>query len=632
MNKEIFNYLKLHCSAAPSVVDSLIVSSFVRFNGLQIENNTFLQGYLISSANVDSFEILEKFNDLIERTVEVFNFEHLIELFEFVISPADKTVNGAVYTPKYIRKFILKYAVEKVNRNIDSLLFCDLACGCGGFLLDVADYIFTETGKSFSLIFKENIYGLDITEYSVVRSKILLSLFAISCGEDDNFEFNINIGNTLNYDWKKKYSSIERNDGFDIIVGNPPYVASRNIDVETSTYLDKWSVTKSGHPDLYIPFFQIGLTNINSRGIVGYITVNTFIKSVNGRALRQYFSAEHTGLDIITFGGEQVFAERNTYTCICFLERQKNRVRYIKTTSSKLITFKTSSLQYFNYKDLADFDGWNLVNDLSTRAFVTEIENIGRQFKDLYETKNGIATLKNDVFKFVPTKEDHNYFYFLKNKIQYTVEKTICRPVINANKIKSEKDLETNSEQIIYPYYMSDGILKILDEKILETNYPYARQYLKEYKDVLAKRDKSNGKYEKWYAYGRRQSMGINAYKLFFPHICERPNFVICLDKDLLFYNGIAVISNNLEELKILKKILESDLFFKYIKNTTRDYASGYISMSKNYIKNFGIIDLTNEEREKLLMSGESDDLISDFYCRAIKLAQKVKIPKFLTS
>ena len=119
---------------------------------------------------------------------------------------------------------------------------------------------------------------------------------------------------------------------------------------------------------------------------------------------------------------------------------------------------------------------------------------------------------------------------------------------------------------------------------------------------------------KKWYAYGRRQSLDINAYKLFFPHLSERPTFTISEDRDLLFYSGIAIISQSLRELQVLKCILESDVFFDYIKNITKDYSSGYISMSKNYIKNFGICELTEMEKIELLESDEPETLIRKLY------------------
>ncbi|ULT25756.1 hypothetical protein KUH03_01795 [Sphingobacterium sp. E70] len=144
--------------------------------------------------------------------------------------------------------------------------------------------------------------------------------------------------------------------------------------------------------------------------------------------------------------------------------------------------------------------------------------------------------------------------------------------------------------------------------------FPMALKYLEKHKEVLADRDKGNRTYEEWYAYGRRQSMDINSFKLFFPHICEKPTFIICEDKDLLFYNGIAIVSENLEDLQIIKKILESNIFLKYIKNTTKDYSSGYISMSKNYLKNFGIPKLNASQKKELLRIENTDDFLKKIY------------------
>ena len=108
--------------------------------------------------------------------------------------------------------------------------------------------------------------------------------------------------------------------------------------------------------------------------------------------------------------------------------------------------------------------------------------------------------------------------------------------------------------------------------------------------------------------------MDIYAYKLFFPHICERPSFVLCEEMDLLFYNGIALVSDDLDELRFIKKILESDIFLKYIKNTTKDYSSGYISMSRNYLKNFGVCQLTDQQRNFLLNEDDYNDFLHEIY------------------
>lgn len=613
MNTEIFGFLKKY-SSQPTEVDRLIVSTFLGLNDRKVTRNTFLLKYVITAKDREEFSNLLEFRNLVEKEVKVFDFEHLIELFEFVISPADKVINGAVYTPNFIRTFLVQELFAQSSKKTKDLLCVDLACGCGGFLLNIAATIKEKTGKSFSEIFRNNIYGLDITGYSIVRAKLLLSLFALFKGEDATFRFNLETGNALSYNWLDNYKNVNANGGFDIIAGNPPYVASRNMDDISLKLMRDWSVTSTGHPDLYIPFFQVGFEQLAEDGMIGFITVNTFIKSINGRAVREYFSTNAAGLRIINFGGEQIFKGRNTYTCLCFIDKQRNRIEYYRTSSHLLSSLEPRNYQIFKYSDLNNKDGWNLVNSKEIDSYIRHLESVGKQFKDIYITKNGIATLKNDIYKFTPIKEDRFYYYFRDNDVDVQIEKGICRNIINANKIKSEEDLNENDEKIIFPYRVAEGKVQIILEKELISQFPKTYKYLLTKKSLLATRDKGKRIYEEWYAYGRRQSMDVNSYKLFFPHICERPRFVISKDKSLLFYNGIAVISNDLEELVCLKKILSSEIFYEYIKATTKDYSSGYISLSRNYVKNFGIYQMSASEKKKLLNSSNSELLLKSWY------------------
>src|SRR5690606_24261689 len=129
--------------------------------------------------------------------------------------------------PNYIREYILDNTFSDFKA-INDITICDPACGCAGFLFNAAKKIKKQTKKTYFDIFKDNIYGLDIQEYSVIRSELLLSLLSIIEGEDNEvFEFNFFNGNALNFKWEENIPNFK---GFDIIVGNPPYVCSRNID------------------------------------------------------------------------------------------------------------------------------------------------------------------------------------------------------------------------------------------------------------------------------------------------------------------------------------------------------------------------------------------------------------------
>ena len=77
--------------------------------------------------------------------------------------------------------------------------------------------------------------------------------------------------------------------GFDVVVGNPPYVGASKIDRDTLELVKQWEVSSTGKADMYIPFFQIGIESLVDGGVLGYITVNNFYRSINGITLPSIF-------------------------------------------------------------------------------------------------------------------------------------------------------------------------------------------------------------------------------------------------------------------------------------------------------------------------------------------------------
>lgn len=142
----------------------------------------------------------------------------------------------------------------------------------------------------------------------------------------------------------------------------------------------------------------------------------------------------------------------------------------------------------------------------------------------------------------------------------------------------------------------------IYSEVHLYRNFPHALRYLRSKREILSKRDKGKGKYEKWFAFGRNQSLDKMKHKLFFPHITDCiPNYVINSDEDLLFYNGIAIVGSSAKDLLLIKRIMQSRLFWYYITNSSKPYSASFYSLSKNYIKNFGIYKFSESDIAFLL-------------------------------
>lgn len=602
--KKVTKYLSNY-STIPEDVDRLIISSFLTINKITLNKNRLLKSYLINFSDKDEYNSLLDFTEVIFSETKEFDFEHLIELFEFVISPADRIINGAIYTPKRIRNYIVKEAFEKIKDFDKPIKVADIAMGCGGFLYDAAIEYKNKTGKSYSEIFENHIFGVDIQGYSVTRTKLLLSLLALISGEDEEeFHFNLYKGDSLDFKWESKICNFQ---GFTIILGNPPYVSVRNLDRETKEKLKNREVCSVGNTDLYIPFFQIAIENLEIDGVLGFITMNSFFKSLNGRVLRNYFHRKELAFSIIDFGSEQIFRYKSTYTCICFIQnRNQKHILYTDTISEELI--KNHSFERINYKSLNPLRGWNLKDNEK----ISKIESTGIPFGNLYKTRHGIATLRNDIYIFKPIDEDEKYFY-LKNGSVFKIEKGICKDIINSNKLSRKNNLKELKEKVIFPYEHKEKT-KLLKEEIVKSKFPEAYRYLQNKKKILAQRDKGKRDYENWFAFGRTQSLDKVKNKMFFPKYSDiTPNFIINTDEDLFYYNGLAVVGGTKKEMNILKKIMESNIFWHYIKMTSKPYASDYYSLNGNYIKNFGVCELTENE-ESFLINETDQNVLNDFF------------------
>lgn len=604
MNKEVLNFLRNYTYDENSI-NRLLLSSYIFKNNIVNIKNKTIQNLLIEKNSLE-YSILQSFLSLLEHDSKVFDFEYLLELFEFVISPSDKLINGAIYTPKNIRDYITKQSFNGLtHKSIDNIKIADIACGCGGFLIDASLELKERTNKSFKKIFRENIFGVDIQEYSIERTEILLSLLAITHGEDEReFQFNLHAADSLEFKWLKEDEQIKMNKGFDLILGNPPYVCSRNMDDKTKELMQNWSTCKTGHPDLYIPFFQIGYELLTPNGILGFITVNTFMHSVNGRAIREYFSENKALLKIIDFKDEQIFKSRMTYTCLCFLEKKESD--FIYYASRKEVNLQEISKIKFNkdsYESLDTQKGWSLKNS----ELVTKLESIGTPFGKIFNTKSGIATLKNNVYIFKSIKEDEEYFYTADGT---AIEKEVCKEVINSNQLNTYDDITTLKEKIIFPYtHNQHNQAIIIEEDVFVKKFPKTYEYLLTKRDLLATRDKGNGKYPVWYAFGRTQSLEKVKWKLFFPQLVKKGfKAVLNDDENLYFYNGMAAYAEEKRSLKILQKLLVSSVAWSYIENKSKHYASGYFGLGKNYLKDFGVYDFSEDEIE-LLLNINSEEL-----------------------
>lgn len=609
MLQRIFPFLKRNLTQDPLLINRIFVSLYIIYNKVDTYNN-FIGSYIITNDDVDYKELEEVIAYLDKLQIDKLNLEDMIKLFEFVISPSDRIVTGAIYTPSKIRKRILDNCLGKLP-NLASIRVADIACGCGGFLMDVAKYIHKKTGKSYHHIYQENTFGIDIQSYSIERCKILLNLLAISEGECSEFEFNLLNADTLDFHsegWNPVFND------FDVIVGNPPYVCGRNMEKGTKEKTKNYEVCNAGSTDLYIPFFQIAVEMLSEKGILGYITMNTFLKSLNARELRKFFMDGSYNISIVDFRGHQVFSGKSTYTCLFFLKNEKSEVLHYYCDENVELR------ERFGYTDIPysilDAEkGWNL----NEHKVANKLESVGIPLSKFCQSRHGIATLSNKTYIFEPVDENELFFYLKLRDTVYPIERGICKDIVNSNKLNSDKDIVDIKHKIIFPYQIQAEKAVLIDEDNMRRNFPMAYVYLVSQREVLGKRDKGKGRdYPIWYAYGRTQSLVMPAVKMFFPKIANKPlNCIIVNDPNLLLYNGMAFVGDDERKMSILQKILESSIFWNYVVANSKPYSSRYYSLNGSNIKNFGIPIFTEREEEELLSIKNKDDInnwLAHFY------------------
>jgi len=151
-------------------VEASLVSFYVHSNNITIEKNQLIKELLFSSNN-DIIAILKTHQQNIK-------INDLVNYFEILIPKNDKKINGAFFTPKLITKFIID-EIFKDKEYDKKYKVCDPSCGCGAFLVQYAKSLKENYDIPIIRIIENNLFGVDIAEYSIKRAKIILSLFSI---------------------------------------------------------------------------------------------------------------------------------------------------------------------------------------------------------------------------------------------------------------------------------------------------------------------------------------------------------------------------------------------------------------------------------------------------------------------
>lgn len=576
-------------------IESSVVHHYVK--EYDVDDDFAVWDYVESMDETKSDNIISSLNNEVDLTLD-----DVLRVFELLSE--NRKVNGIYYTPRTVTDYIVENTVEPSDTVFD------FASGGGAFLLKITEYIYKETDKSVTDIVENQIFGSDIIQNNVRQSKILLCLFAVSNGEEpSDIDFNIVCEDSLLADWANIFE--EATDGFDSVVGNPPYVKIQKMDDELKQELtNQYETVDGGNFNMYIPFMELAVNVTNSNGRVGLITPLNYFTTITGKDLREFLQSNKLVRRIVDFGERLLFEDALIYTAITIMDKKrKGSLEYIRMDEDEpMEDISSKEIIDINYSSL-DPDKWRLLSGEEYKN-VDKIESY-RRLDDVAGIHTGIATLKDAVYTIKDCDESGRYYHTEFEGEEYPIEKEATRELVKISKIDDESSLKQNSRRIIFPYKMTDkqkdiqgnivdADFEIIDPEELEDEYPKTYEYLEVTEDKLGTREKGDGEnYDPWYKYGRKQGIDKVGVRMYTPTYSDGPNFMLHRNEQSLFNNGYAVFPDKIEA-EVLQKILNSKIMDYYMNLTSKDIQGGYQCYQKNFIRKFSVPELSEDQKDQI--------------------------------
>ena len=588
--------------------------------------------------------------------------------------------DGVFYTPKYITKYIVDNTVGKLctdkkfefkileeeyitdkKRNkatiqnlaaklsdyrnwLLQITICDPACGSGAFLNQALDFLINEhkyidelQAKLFGdaivmsdveqSILENNLFGVDINEESVEIAKLSLWLRTAQPNRKLNdLNSNIKCGNSLiddvavagekAFNWFTAFEKVFVKGGFDIIIGNPPYVRVQNLNHKEIDFYKSNKVTAFKRVDISTLFFELSYTILKEHGSLGFITSNQFQSTEYGHEIRNFISKKFKIKSIVDFGDLPVFEGALTYVSIyCFDKDKPSDFIYRKINS----LFENINSGNFLEIELAKLDEEKWIFTKNDEALLLKklqsdcnLGKFGNAWAGLFTGKDEILMFDQDQIK------------------ESGIEKDLFLPVLRAEDMNRNGYVQA-SKYVIYPYKEDNDKTVVLTENELSLKFPIGYKYLLNNKVLLQSRKDSRKTFKDrkdWYAltrFGTRKVFKLP--KLVSPGEVKEHKFSIdSTGSGFSCARVFAITVNEKIDLKVLMVILNSKLAKFYLQRNSSLKAGGYFSYSSNVLNSFPI--KTNIP-EQLVQVSSAILLIESEFKASIQKFQKSILRKF---
>ncbi|EJP4023846.1 Eco57I restriction-modification methylase domain-containing protein [Campylobacter coli] len=452
------------------------------------------------------------------------------------------------------KNFCLK---DKFNKEIKQL-----TNGANEYSKKYGDFLADEHhDEKFKSFFSKNMFEFSFDEKEATKE------FANLKKEYDNI---FNLESNHPFEWRFEFPEILDDDGnfkgFDLIIGNPPYIRQEELK-ELKPHLAKNYKVYKGTSDIYTYFYELGFNVLKDRGgVLSYITSNKYTRAGYGEALREFLLKNVKFLEYTDLNGIKVFDSATVDTSILCFEKSKSKDNKFKYLALSNEILKTCAYDIGLYKDFAEFSQNSLskesftFSDENTSALKAKIERIGTPLKEWHGLNiyRGILTGYNEAF-IITTEKRNEILANCKDEAEKERTAKLIRKMLRGRDIK-RYSYEWAGLWVINTHngYKNQNGEKV--EAINIKHYPSLKKHFDEFYPQLEKRaDKGLT------PYNLRNCAYIEEFekeKIVYPCIMAKEP---CFSYETSFAFAMApanIITSNSDILKYILAFLNSDFIY----------------------------------------------------------------------
>ncbi|MDO8613452.1 MAG: N-6 DNA methylase [Dehalococcoidia bacterium] len=483
--------------------------------------------------------------------------------------------HGIYYTPRWVVQYIVqqtlgRFLEEHPDRpdDIDNLTILDPACGSGSFLIRAYETLLEHHAagmggdighmdkRTRERILRRNIYGVDLDPQAVEIARLNLLIRMVRHQERlPELKDNIQHGNSLiegdqavlrpffgdgweekhPFNWAQRFPKVMERGGFDIIIGNPPYVRIQTLPRDEVGYYNEKYEAATGSYDIYALFVERGLHLLRPGGLLGFIIPNKFMQAAYGKGLRSVLSDGNAVSKIVDFGDAQIFETGTNYTCLLFLKSEGVRTPvYIPpavTSASQPIQPQVAQIESQPAVQIAASSlgsaPWSFSPDKESQT-LERMEGGNPPLGEVAHLFVGLQTSADKVYivRLLSRSGLAVTVFSRATGRQHEIEAEFLHPLLKGSLHMRRWLIEPSGMLVVFPYDVTGDRYDLVTDGALQARSPHLWRYLLDNRAQLEGRENGRMRGVEWYAYVYPKNLArFHRPKLLTPSIAQVASF-----------------------------------------------------------------------------------------------------------